>query len=333
MRAVTRRRFAVAALASGALLPSSGAHAAPIVLKFATDTPVEFPTNVRGRQAFERIRRETNGQVDIQLFPASILGGLLAMLEQVRLGVLHFLVIDAVTLGTVVPATPISSVGFAFPNSDDALKTFDGPLGGYVRSEIAAKGFYIYNRMLLSGMRHITANPRPIQSAADLNGLKIRTPPGRMSVELFRALGAAPFPIDSKEMYTALQTHLADAEENPFIVIEGFKLFEVQRYLSLTAHQFAGHWLLGNAQTWNGLPAGVRAVIERNFDPFVTQQRRDTAIYEQTLLGKLKRRGMTVNTPETASFRPALTTYYQRWKAEFGNTAWSLLEASRGKLG
>jgi TRAP-type C4-dicarboxylate transport system substrate-binding protein len=103
--------------------------------------------------------------------------------------------------------------------------------------EIQARGLYAHDRMLVIGMRQITSNLRPIQKPDDLANFKIRTPPGRLSIDLFRAFGASPVPINFSELYTSLQTHVVDGEENSLNSIYQGRFFEVQKYLSLTAHQ------------------------------------------------------------------------------------------------
>jgi TRAP-type transport system periplasmic protein len=128
---MTRRRFAAASLAA---LGSIGfirqpASAAQFLYKFGTDNPAQHPNAIEGAKTFDAIRRETQGNVDIQLFPNNQLGGASAMLQQVRTGALQFMLIDGVTLGDVVDVAAIQGVGFAFRDTAQALTAFDGDLG------------------------------------------------------------------------------------------------------------------------------------------------------------------------------------------------------------
>jgi tripartite ATP-independent transporter DctP family solute receptor len=333
-RTLTRGRFAAgsaAALASIALVRGK-ARAAEFTLKFGTTEPVDSPVNLLGTKAFDRIRKETNGRVDIQLFPANVLGGLSAMVTQLRSGALHFCTVDGITLSTVVEAAAIQGVAFAFKDAAHGFTAFDGDLGAYVRKEIQAKGLYAHDRMMVIGMRQITSNLRPIQKPEDLVNFKIRTPPGRLSLDLFRAFGASPVPMNFSELYTSLQTHVVDGEENSLNLINQGRFFEVQKYLSLTSHQWSGYWLCGNLEAWNALPADLQAIVTRNFITYAMQQRAATERLNGTLRTALAQHGMAVNDVDPGPFRARLASFYQSSKAEFGPTAWPLLEKYSGKL-
>lgn len=334
-RKLNRGRFAAgsaAALASIGIIPSK-ARAADFTLKFSTTEPVETPINVRGRQAFDRIRKETNGRVDIQLFPSNILGGLTAVVSQMRAGAVAFVPTDPLALSNIVPAAGIAGVGFAWKDVAQGFVAMDGEFGDYLRKEIRAKGIYVFDRMFDIGMRNVTSYPRAIVSPDDMVNFKIRTPPGKLSLELFRAFGASPVPLNFSEVYTGLQTHIIDGQENPLFLIEAGHLFEVQRYLSLTSHQWWGYFVLANQDVWSGIPRDLQAIITKHFNQYISEQRRDNALLNATLLDKLKRRGMIVNKTEQGPFRAKLGNFYKNAKAEFGGTAWALLEKYSGKLG
>lgn len=334
MNRLTRGRFAVgsaAALASIALVRGK-ARAAEFTLKFGTTEPVDSPVNVLGTKTFDRIRKETGGRVDIQLFPANVLGGLSAMVTQLRSGALHFCTVDGITLSTVVEAAAIQGVAFAFKDAGHGFTAFDGDLGGYVRKEIQTKGLYAHERMFVIGMRQITSNLRPIQKPDDLANFKIRTPPGRLSIDLFRAFGASPVPINFSELYTSLQTHIVDGEENSLNSIYQGRFFEVQKYLSLTSHQWSGFWLCGNLEAWDALPKDLQAIVARNFTAYAMQQRAATEHLNRTLRSTLVQHGMVVNEAESGPFRARLASFYRSSKSQFGSTAWALLEKYSGKL-
>jgi TRAP-type C4-dicarboxylate transport system substrate-binding protein len=145
---------------------------------------------------------------------------------------------------------------------------------------------------------------------------------------------AAPTPIAFNEVYLALQNHTVDGQENPFAIIDTARLYEVQKYLTVTNHMWSAFWLLGNGDAWKGLPPDIQSVVSKNAAKYALLQRRDTALLNASLEDKLKRRGMLVANAETASFRAKLreSKFYERWKAEFGTAAWDLLEARTGKL-
>ncbi len=331
---LSRARFAGAAaatLASIAVIRTKAA-AAQFDYKYASNLPVDHPLNVRMHEMWNAVKAETGGRLDVTVFPNNQLGGDTAMLTQLRSGALQFFTLDGGILQSIVPVAAIQGVGFAFKNSEAAFEAMDGPLGAYVRKEIEAKGLVVFEKMWENGMRQITSSTKPIRTADDLANFKIRTPPGRLWVDLFKSLGASPSPLNFSEVYTALQTHVFDGQENPFAIIDTAKLYEVQKYLSVTNHMWSAFWLLANDDAWKALPADIQATVTRNASKYALLQRRDTALRNAALADKLARRGMTVVTPDVPSFRRKLGDFYARWKGEFGDTAWSLLEARSGKL-
>ena len=183
-------------------------------------------------------------------------------------------------------------------------------------------------------MRQITSSTKPMRTADDLSGFRIRTPAGALWVDLFKSFGASPTPINFNETYTALQTKVVDGEENPYAIIDSAHLYEVQRYLTVTNHMWSAYHLLGNAEAWRVLPPDVRKIVDRNLTKYALQQRVATAERNASLADQLARRGMKISAADTGSFRARLTSsgFYARWKATFGKTAWDLLEAHAGKL-
>jgi len=182
-------------------------------------------------------------------------------------------------------------------------------------------------------MRNVTSSTRPIHSASDLTGFKIRTPNGRLYLDLFTALGAAPTPLNFSELYTALQTHVVDGQENPLLNIEFARFYEVQKYLSMTSHMWSGYWLMANGDVWKGLPPDLQAIVAKNARLTAQRQRAAVVKYNDTLAGKLTSQGMLINQVDRDGMRAKLGDFYKHWHGEFGDQAWSLLEQYAGKLG
>ncbi|MEA2720076.1 MAG: hypothetical protein QOJ39_1940 [Candidatus Eremiobacteraeota bacterium] len=323
-----------AAFASVAFVRSP-ARAADFSGKAGTNQPVDHPLSVAMKDLWDAVRKDTNGRVDVTVFPNNQLGGDTAMLQQLRSGALQIMTLDGGILEAVVPVAAIQSVGFAFSDSAHAFRAFDGKLGAYVRGEIAGKGLHAFDKIWENGMRQITTSTKPVHNAGDIAGMKIRTPNSRMALDLFKSLGAAPTPINFSELYTALQTRVVDGQENPLANIEFARFFEVQKNLSLSGHMWGGYWLLAENEWWNKLPADLQAVVTRNASTVTDRQRSNVIKLNDTLIGKLKSQGMAVNDLSTAdrtTMRAKLPDYYKRWKSEFGSTAWDLLESYSGKL-
>ena len=331
----TRRAFTAGAVTTFATIGfvRSKAKAAQFTYKYGSNVDVSHPLNVRMTQMWRDVKDQTHGRLEVQLFPNNVLGGDTAMLTQLRSGALQFFTLDGGILQSVVSVAAIQGVGFAFRNDQEAFRAFDGPLGDYVRKEIKAKGIWVFDKMWDIGMRDVTSSKGPIRTAEDLANFKIRTPPGKLWVDLFKALGASPSPLNFSEVYTALQTKIFDGQENPPAIIQVARLFEVQKYLSITNHMWSAWHLLANMDAWKALPADVQSVVTRNAAKYALLQRRDSQLLNDTLVDKLRREGMAVNTADVSGFRPRLTGFYREYRDAFGPTAWGLLEQTSGKLG
>ena len=333
---ITRGRFvsgSAAALASVAAV-TSPARAAQWTYKYASNVSLDHPLNVRMRESWSAVSKETGGRLDVQIFPNNQLGGDTAALQQLRSGAVQFFTLDGGILQSIVPLAAIQGVGFAFKDSAEAFRAMDGALGDHVRAAIRAAGLYVHPKMWENGMRQITSGTKPIRTVADLSGFKIRTPAGELWVDLFKSLGAAPAPLNFSELYTALQTHVFDGQENPYAIIDVGRLYEVQKYISVTNHMWSAYHFLGNQEAWNALPRDVQSSVERNLTKYALLQRRDTQLRNDSLSEKLARRGMTINRADTSGFRTKLSGsgFYTKWAGKFGPQAWALLEKTSGKL-
>ena len=308
------------------------AKAAQFEYKFAHGGPTNFSFHVRMVQAFEAIKRETNGRLEVKAFPNGVMGSEIANIGQIRSNTIQFTPSPAIALSGVVPNLGMDGIGFAFRDDAMVVAAFEGPLGEYLRQAIISKGIYAFQGVMNLGMRNITSSSKPIRNAADLAGFKLRTQPGAIAVDLFRALGASPTPIVYSEIYLALQSHLIDGQETPFQTIDTQKFYEVQKYLSVTNHQPTIFWNIANMDAWNALPPDIQAIVTKNFRQAAALQRRDTVTQSAAFADKLRRFGLTFNTADGDSMRVMLKPFYTKWKGEFGNTAWELMERTTGKL-
>ena len=278
------------------------------------------------------VEKESNGRVQEQFFPESALGGETPMMAQVRGGALAFQILSPSTVSGVVPAANICNLGYAFRTAAEGTHVLDGPLGGYLQSEAAAKGLHWMRTIWDSGMFQLTSGTHPIKSPDDLRGFKVRVSEARIVVDLFRGLGANPTPMGFNEIYTALQTKVVDGTSTPLVTIETGRFYEVQKYISLTNHAWSGLCLISNNDLWKSLPPDIATLIERNNTRYATLERRDTAALNASLADKLGRQGVTVNAiADQTPFRARLKPYFDTWAAAFGPSAGGMLESSLGR--
>jgi tripartite ATP-independent transporter DctP family solute receptor len=332
------RRSLIQGTAAASALATFGqpvfAQAAEFTLKWANNIPITHPSNIRAREAVDAIKRETNGKVDIQIFPNNQLGGDTDMLSQVRSGAIDIFPLSGLILQTLVPLAGINGLAFAFKDYQTVWAAMDGELGAFIRAAIAKVNLHSFDRILDNGFRNITTSTKPINSAADLQGFKIRVPVSPLWTSMFKAFGAAPTGINFSEVYSALQTKVVEGQENPLAIIDIAKLYEVQKYVSMTGHMWDGQWILANGKRWASLPADVQAVITKHITAAVLAQRDDIRRLNNGLEAQLKAKGMIFNTPDVKSFRDALSKagFYKEWRAKFGDEAMAKLEKYSGKL-
>ena len=304
-------------------------------MKMGNDNPMSHPNTIRQQEAADRIFKESSGRVKISVFPNNQLGGDTDMLSQLRSGALEFMTLSGLILSTFTPLTSIYGIGYAFPDYQHVWAAVDGDLGTLIRASVDKAGLHAFDKIWDNGFRQISSSTHPIRTPDDLKGYKIRVPVSPLWTSMFQALGAAPASINFNEVYSALQTKIVEGQENPLVNIEMAKLYEVQKYVSMTRHMWDGFIMLGNGRNWRGLPPEVQAVIAKNLNAAAEEQRADYANSDVTMHGLLEKQGMVFNDPDPEAFRQVLIKvgFYDKWKAKYGTEAWDVLEKYTGKIG
>jgi tripartite ATP-independent transporter DctP family solute receptor len=310
------------------------ADAAEFTYKLGFDEPLSHPMTIRANEAAQKIKLDSGGRLEIQVFPNSQLGDDTAMISQVRLGALHMTLMSDGILSGVVPLAAIENVTFAFSNYKQAFEAMDGPLGANVRAAIAKAGLYPFEKIWCSGFKQVTNSVRLLNSPADFKGLKFRVPPSAMEVALFKAVDASAVPINLNEAYAAMQSHLVDGASLPIVTVETLKFYEVQKYIAITNHLFTGYSVVANGEAWQALPKDLRELTERHFNAAGLLERTDIENLDAMMESKLKSQGMQVTHPDSAAFRRDMRSggFYKGWREQFGSEAWALLEKSVGGL-
>lgn len=330
------RRAAVAGLGALAAPWVRQARAAEFSFKVGISLAQSHPTVIRFQEAAEAIGKETGGRLELRVFPNNQLGGEVDLLNQVRSGAVEIFPIGGLVISSVVPVAALNGTGFVFRDYGQVWPAIDGALGEFIRNAIKQSGLYTPATVWDLGFRQITSSTRPITKVEDLAGFKIRVPGSAAYSDVFKALGAAPANIQFPEVYSALQTHIVDGQENPLALIVTSKFYEVQKYVSMTNHIWDGFYVLINGRAWRRLPADLQAVLEKNVNAAGLKQRADLAGMEAGFKDTLVKAGIQFNTPDTQPFRAKLASagYYTEAKRRFGDEAWRLLEqATGGPLG
>jgi TRAP-type transport system periplasmic protein len=273
--------------------------------------------------------------VEIRLFADNQLGSDAAMINQLRSGALEMYSASAIIISTLVPQAAVTGIGFAWKDETQIFSGLDADLGAYVRGELAKADLVAMDRCWDVSFKTMTSSTVPIRGPDDLKGFKIRVPIGQLGFSLFQAFDAAPTTINFSEAYSALQTHIVDGTELPLLTFSSAKLWEVQKYVSITNHMWDGLWQVANAKRWNSIPAELQAVIRKHMDRSALDQRRDTVEQNTSIARDLPSHGIQVVDANRDAFRTKLaaTGYYPEWKKRFGPEAWALLEKYAQRLG
>ncbi|MEQ1948885.1 MAG: TRAP transporter substrate-binding protein [Bryobacteraceae bacterium] len=330
---LTRRGFQKAAL-GGLVLICRQARAADFTLKQYHNQPEEAPLHKRLTQMWAAIEKETWGRVTASITPLNnhMKDGDPDPLPMMIRGEVHFYTVAGNNLAGQVPAYEAQATPYVFRDSAHALRVCDGELGDYLREELKTKGLYALPKACFdNGIHQVTAN-KAVKTAADLQGVKMRVPGSQLYHDFFRGFGVTTITTNINMLYDALKSGRAEAQDDPFDVAELFKLYEVQKYMNVTAHSWSGYNLLANLKTWQSMPSDIQTIIERNAEKYVRLQRADAARLQRTLRKELMKKGMVFVESDIASFRANLSPYYTRWKNSIGSKAAAIIEAQAGKL-
>lgn len=339
MAKLTRRVFlrtttaAATGVAAFGILTRRG-DAAEFTWRYATEMVLTHPMNVQLQQAVDRIRRESDARMEIQIFPNSQLGGSTDSLSQLRTGVIQLFNLSGVILATIVPVASINGVGFAFKDQRQVWAAMDGTLGALVRGAIRKAELFAFEKMWDNGYRQVTSSTHPIHTPEDFKGFKIRVPVSPLWVSMFKAFGASPATINFSELYSSLQTKIVEGQENPLSLIEFNKFYEVQKYVSITNHMWDGFWTLANDRAWASLPKDLQEIVARNINEAAVKEREDVRKLNDSLRSDLTQKGMIFNETNPEKFRAALRAagFYSEWKEKYGPEAWAALEKQVGAL-
>lgn len=336
-RTFTRRSFLAGAAAGSATLFIRTGSAAQGRAEFSFtqfhNQTAESSLHKRLTEMWAAIRTETRGRVEAQTFPLNnnVAGSDPAALKMLIAGEIQFFTLMGGVLGAAVPVAEIQQVPFAFRSAPHAHAAVDGALGAYIVQEMAAKGIHGFGVGAFdNGMRQMTLVSKPVVTPADLKGVRMRVPAGAMFDDMFRTLGCEPVTINSVDIYAGLKSGKADAQENPLALVDGFKLYEVVKYVSMTNHMWSGFNQMAHMPTWQKLPADIRQVIDRQVTRAVRLQREDQEAANGRLRAELTKRGLIFNDVDQAPFRKQLSGFYKTWKDRLGVKAWSLLETAAG---
>jgi C4-dicarboxylate-binding protein DctP len=283
--------------------------------------PEEHPSHLASIEFKEYVEAESDGRIEVQLYPNAQLGSDRQAIEAVQVGTLEMTFPALSVVAGFDNSVMVFDLPFLFGDRESAYAALDGELGQRVADQVeAATGMKIVG-YLENGFRNVTNNENPVYEPADLAGKKIRTMENPIHMEIFRKLGASPTPMAFGELYTALRQRTVDAQENPIAIIHSNKFNEVQKYLSLTGHVYAAAPFIINLDFFASLPADLQEVIVAGTEKARDNQRLALQKEEQNMLNDLRDAGMEINElteEQRLQFVEATAPVYEMFKEEIG---------------
>ena len=258
----------------------------------------------KGAQKFkEEVEAKSKGQIKIQLFPNSTLGADRDMAEGLQVGTLDFALIAGV-LGNFEPSIQLLELPYLFNSEEEYNKVIHGKVGQEISKRVLDSASIRILNFWDRGPRHITSN-KPINSLADIKGLKLRIPEIKAMEVTWKAMGASPTTMAWNEVYTGLEQNVIEAQENPIPFIYGGRIQEVQKYLALTAHKYEYVTLSMSDMTWGKLSEDQQKIISDAGNVATDYENKLVKDETAKLLEKMKSEGLKVTTPDTKEFAAA----------------------------
>ena len=304
---------ALLAIAAAAALPLA-AHAQAVKLTLGHGAAPGNPRHEASLKFAELVKAKTSGRIEVQVAPSAQLGDDAAMVTALRTGALDLSANSQGAVAGAVPEYAAYGMPFLFSSPAQAFRLLDGPLGKELADKSAEKGLVVLGYWD-NGIRQMTNSKHAITKVEDMKGLKMRTPPDATLVDIMQALGAEAQQIKFAELYVALQQGVVDGQENPLMNIHASKLYEVQKHLALTNHQFQMTPLLVSKRTWDRLAAADRKALTEAAAEATALQRKLSQDADDKLLAELKAKGVQVTTVDKSLFAKATAKVDEKWMA------------------
>ena len=329
------KRFVIKALVAAVAVAAFGfAQAQDKTIKFATQNPKGHPI-VLGMERFaEIVTAKSGGKIKVNLFPGGTLGSDQANVSAMQGGTLEMVSLNSGILASQVKDFAIYDFPFMFASTKEADAVVDGPFGKKMHGKLEAQGLVGLAYYEL-GFRNITNSKRPLVKVEDIAGLKLRVIPNPINVDWVKALDANPTPLPFPEVYAALEQKAIDGQENPITVINANKLYEVQKYVAITNHQYNPQSVVISKKFWDTLSAEEKRIVGDAAQESATYQREQARGLVASALDNMKKNGMQVSEfsgAEITKFAGKMKPVYEKHAAAVGDATVSELLAELAKV-
>jgi TRAP-type transport system periplasmic protein len=328
-----KRLFLKTLVAAVALSAFGLAQAQTRTLKFANQNAKGTPI-VSGMEKFgELVEKKSGGKLKVQVFPGGALGSDQANVSAMQGGSLEMAAMNSGIFASLVKDFAIYDFPFLFGNAKEADAVVDGPFGQSLHKKLEEKGLVGLGYYEL-GFRELTNSKHPITKVEDIAGLKLRVIPNPINVDWVKALGANPTPLPFPELYAALEQKAVDGQENPVATIKGAKLYEVQKYMTLTNHQYNPQSIVISKKVWDSLSPAEHKVLQEAAQESIAYERTQSRAALQSGLEDLKKGGMQVTelpASEITKLREKMKPVIEKHSASVGEATVKAMMAELAK--
>lgn len=283
-----------------ALLATGAAAATKINLGVVTKPG--SAQNIAAEKFKELVEARSKGAFEVKIHHSASLGNETEILQQIQMGTIQMGVITSGPFDTFDPVARVIDYPFLFKDNAQADRILDGPLGQEILTSLESSGF---KGLAFSenGFRNLTNSKRAVKTPDDAKGLKIRVMESALHKGIWQALGANPTPMPWP-IYSELEQGVIDGQENPLWVAEVYKMYEVQKYLSMTRHVYSAHIDVASLQWWNSLKPEQQTQLRAAMLEAATFQRAANRKADAGRIALVKEKGMQVEEhPDVAAFR------------------------------
>lgn len=278
----------------------------------------------------EVVKAKSAGRIEVQVSPSAQLGDDAAMITALRTGALDMSANSQGAVAAAVPEYAAFGMPFLFANLPQAWKLLDSPVGKELADKSAEKGMIVLGYWD-NGIRHMSNSKKPILKPEDMKGLKMRTPPDAVTVDIMQSLGAEAQQIKFAELYVALQQGVVDGQENPLMNVHASKLYEVQKFISLTGHKYEMTPFLMSKRTWDKLSEADKKAVREAAAEATALQRKLSQESDEKLVADLKAKGVRIDVADKAAFEKATSKVDDKWMASpIGPFVKKVIAAARG---
>jgi len=275
---------------------------ATLQINLAVVTKPGSAQNVAAEKFKEIVESRSGGEIGVKIHHSASLGSETEILQQIQMNTVEMGIITTGPFDTFDPIVRVIDYPFVFKDEWQADRILDGPLGQEILSSLETSGF---KGLAFSenGFRHLTNSRKPVKTADDVAGLKIRVMESALHKAIWQALGANPTPMPWP-IYTELEQRVIDGQENPLWVAEVYKMYEVQKYMTLTRHVYSGHIDVASLAWWKTLDAKTQELLQSAMAQAARFQRSDNRAKDMQRLALLREKGLQIEeAPNVESFR------------------------------